>query len=300
MSADLHLPPLVSPDELADNLGHPGLRIVDVTTHLSRTDASGPYALASGEDDHARAHIPGSVHADMVRDLAAPGQVLNLLPEECDFATAAGELGIGAGTHVVVYSQSAPMWATRLWWMLRYYGFDAVSVLDGGFTAWVASGHPVHSGTSRPRSDIFAARARPDLLARLDEVEVTLGGPPSCPPLVNALSPASFRGDDQGSAVRPGRIPGSTNLHWQSLIDETTGRFVLDGKPLRDLLEQSASVSPIAYCGGGVAATIVVFSLFVLGHETAKLYDGSLNEWSRIGRLPLVTDPPPNERNRTE
>jgi thiosulfate/3-mercaptopyruvate sulfurtransferase len=52
------------------------------------------------------------------------------------FAHAAGRLGIGPGTHAVVYSRSTPMWATRLWWMLRHAGFDDVSVLDGGFDAW--------------------------------------------------------------------------------------------------------------------------------------------------------------------
>ncbi len=145
------------------------------------------------------------------------------IPGPGHFADAAGRLGIGPGSRVIVYSQGKTMWATRMWWLLRYIGFDDVSVLDGGLTAWSAAGLPTGSTAVVPHGREFRPEPRPRLLARRADVERAIDDGDTC--LVNALGPAAFRGDGVASYSRPGRIPGSRNVPAEWLVDPQTQRF---------------------------------------------------------------------------
>ena len=162
------LPPLVGPEELRDALGDEQVRVFDTTVFLRRPAGGGPYTVESGRESYARAHIPRAGFADIPGALSDPASPYAFtLPAAEHFAAAAGRLGIGDGTHVVAYAQDTPMWATRLWWLLRYFGHDDTSVLDGGLAAWTAADGPVEPGQSTYPPASFTARPRPELLARL-------------------------------------------------------------------------------------------------------------------------------------
>ena len=112
------LPPLVSPGELRDVLGDERVRVFDTTVFLRRPVGGGPYTVESGRESYARAHIPGAGFADIPGVLSDPASPFAFtLPAAEHFASAAGRLGIGGGTHVIAYAQDTPMWATRLWWL---------------------------------------------------------------------------------------------------------------------------------------------------------------------------------------
>ena len=284
------LRPLVSPGELRGALGDERVRVFDATVFLRRAVDGGPYTVESGRESYARAHIPGAGFADIPGALSDPTSPFAFtLPAAEHFAAAIGRLGIGNGTHVVAYAQDIQMWATRLWWLLRYFGHDDTSVLDGGLVAWTAADGPVESGESKYTPASFTARPRPELLASLADVrEITENGS-AC--LVNALSPEAFRGEGPSAYSRPGRIPGSVNVPWNGLVDATTNRFrppaelaaALNGGGVR------TDQPVIAYCGGGISATVDLFALSLTGRDDARLYDGSLTEWSAHPDLPLLT-----------
>jgi thiosulfate/3-mercaptopyruvate sulfurtransferase len=114
------LPPLIDTDALAAVLDDPALRLFDATVNLVRPGEGGPYTVQSGRAEYEREHIPGAGFADLAGALSDPDSPFTFtLPSAERFAHEAGRLGIGAGTHVVVYAQDSPMWATRLWWQLR-------------------------------------------------------------------------------------------------------------------------------------------------------------------------------------
>jgi len=285
------LPRLVSPEELRDALGDERVRVFDATVFLRRAVDGGPYTVESGRASYARAHIPGAGFADIPGALSDPGSPFAFtLPAAEHFAAAVGRLGIGDGTHVVAYAQDAPMWATRLWWLLRYFGHDDTSVLDGGLVAWTAADGLVESGESKYPSASFTACPRPELLASLADVrEITEGNGSTC--LVNALSPEAFRGEGPGAYSRPGRIPGSVNVPWNGLVDAATNRFRPPAELAAALASGGVSTGQpvIAYCGGGISATVDLFAFSLTGRDDARLYDGSLTEWSAHPDLPLVT-----------
>jgi thiosulfate/3-mercaptopyruvate sulfurtransferase len=284
------LPPLVSPEQLRDALDDDRVRMFDATVFLRREVAGGPYQVVSGRESYTGAHLPGAAFADIPGELSDPSSPFAFtVPGAEHFAAAAGRLGAGDGTHVVAYAQDAPMWATRLWWLLRYFGHDDTSVLDGGLVAWTAAGLPVESGEARYPPATFTASPRPGLLASRHDVQEIIVDGSSC--LVNALTPDAFRGDGPGAYSRPGRIPGSVNVPWNGLVDPATSRF----RPVAELAGALAAGGVrddqpvVAYCGGGISATVDLFALSLTGRADARLYDGSLTEWSADPNLPLIT-----------
>jgi thiosulfate/3-mercaptopyruvate sulfurtransferase len=280
--------PLVSPEWLAAHLNDPRLRIFDVTVWLGIDSERGRPSAESGREVFEEGHIPGSAFISLF-DLEDPEQPdLHMLPPAESFAAVTGAAGVGEGTHVVAYDAGAAIWATRLWWMLRAFGFEAVSVLDGGFRAWVAGGHPVSTDPAAYPPGQFEPRYRPEFVASTAEVAAQIDGKRGR--LVNALNPESFRGDPVPGSPRGGRIPGSVNVPYYTLLDPETGRFL---SPER-IAEQFAAAGvtdtsePVTtYCGAGFAATAAAFSLALLGHHAVAVYDGSLAEWTSDSSRPL-------------
>ncbi len=268
--------PLIAADELAA-LPPDVVRIVDARWKLGASEA--------GREMFQAGHIPGAVHLDMDRDLAAaPGTGgRHPLPSAAAFAESASRAGIGVGTKVVAYDGGDGTGATRLWWLLRHFGHDDARVLDGGFPAWLAAGLPVEEGpgTPAPRRE-FEAHVRSDDTVTADEVRQ--GGVH----LLDARAPERWRGDVEPIDPRPGRIPGAMNA--PSADNLRAGRFrepselrdyyerlgVLDGKPI------------VASCGSGVSACVDLFALQLAGVAGARLYPGSYSEWLALG-LPTET-----------
>jgi thiosulfate/3-mercaptopyruvate sulfurtransferase len=281
-------PQLIDAQTLASRLGEDDVVIVDCSVVLHRPEGGGPYRVEAQGDAYRDAHIPGACFADLVSVFADPSARFPFaIPVPDDFASAASAIGIGEGVTVVVYSQASPMWATRMWWLLRYHGFDDVLILDGGLTTWLMEGLPVESGDGPlPKPRPFTVTLRPELLATQADVQASLGDGRTC--LVNALTPEAFRGDGVTSYSRPGRIPGSESVPAGSLVNPQTWRYQ-PIESLRNVLARylEADTAPVFYCGGGISATVDIFAMALLGRDDVRLYDGSLTEWSANPDLPL-------------
>ncbi|MGE4427604.1 MAG: sulfurtransferase [Solirubrobacteraceae bacterium] len=284
------LPTLVDVDALHARLDDPALRVVDATVRFVIPDDGGARRVESGRATYEQGHVPGAVFGDLLGALSDPDAPFGFtVPAPEAFAAEAGRLGIGPDTHVVVYTEAGPMWATRLWWLLRYFGHDAVSVLDGGLAAWRAAGLPLESGVVTVPPATFVARPRMDRVASRTEVERISAEGGAC--LINALSAEVFRGEGRSNYGRPGRIPGSVSAPWEGLVDPGTWRF----RPLPELrahLDAAGALGEepvVAYCGGGISATVDLFARSLVGRDDGRLYDGSLTEWSADPELPLET-----------
>ena len=284
---------IVETDWLANHLEDPTLRIFDCTVHLRYDEAppGEPYKVESGREDYARGHVPGANFLDLQGELSDNASPLHFtLPSAPHFAAAMSRHGVGDGTRVVLYSTSTPQWATRIWWMLRAFGFDDAAVLNGGFHKWRAEGRPISTAPGRQHApQRFQARPRPSLFTDKHEVLSALSKNQIC--LLNALPPELHRGENARYG-RPGRIPGSVNVPTARLIDpasqvfraaeEVSGIFGEVG-----LTDRDARV--IAYCGGGIAATLDAFLLHQLGFTNVGVYDDSMGQWAKDPELPMET-----------
>lgn len=280
---------LVSADWLQAHLGDGDLRLFDVTVHL-RPATPGPYRIESGRADYEAAHIPGAVFLDLATDLSDPSSPLNFSHLPADrLAAALGGAGVGAGDRVVAYSSTTPMWATRLWWMLRAAGFDNAAVLDGGLSAWKAAGRPVEAGScSYPPAAAPRLTDRPGAWADKADVLAAIEDDGVC--TINALSAGVHSGESPMNYGRKGHIKGSVNVPYAGLVDEH-GRYVSDAR-LRELFDGVGALQRervICYCGGGISATMDALALTRLGHPSVAVYDGSMSEWTRDAALPMET-----------
>src|SRR5579864_4185746 len=128
---------LVATDALARHLDDSSWAIVDCRFKLADP--------AWGEREYDAAHIPHAVYAHLDRDLSSSPTGTNgrhPLPDPIDLRIRLGTFGITSGVQVVAYDQDNGMFASRLWWLLRWMGHREVAVLDGGFAKWVAEGRP--------------------------------------------------------------------------------------------------------------------------------------------------------------
>jgi thiosulfate/3-mercaptopyruvate sulfurtransferase len=278
--------PLVSTDWLADHLDDADLRLLDATTFLAAPAARGEdWTQERGAAAHDEEHIPGARYADLVSELSAPDGWFTR-PDADTFKAAVERLGVGEGTQVVVYDRAASVWAARVWWLLRSYGFDDVAVLDGGFGRWQAEGRPTTGAPTPPApAATFIPRDRPELVADRDQVLAVVRDGGAC--LVHSLPEEDFTATETDRYARPGRIPGSLNVPVFGLLaedgtfrapDELRARFA-------DVLARPGR--KITYCGGGIAAAGDALALYLLGEPDVAIYDGSLREWTSDETLPL-------------
>jgi thiosulfate/3-mercaptopyruvate sulfurtransferase len=211
-----------------------------------------------------------------------------MMPTVAQLEAAFGRHGIGDGTRVVLYSIGTMMWATRFWWMLKSLGFDGAAVLDGGFDKWQAEGLPVEHGAARGYAPAaFVAKPRPGWFVDKQEVLAAIPRPDDV--IVNALGAQFHQGLEPSRYGRPGRVPGSVNVPAASLIDPQKKTFtsVADAEAKFAAAGVSKDKHVIAYCGGGISATIDLFLLHQLGFDNLSLYDGSMGEWAKDGTLPI-------------
>lgn len=268
---------LVSTKWLADRLHDSDIAIVDATLFLDARDAQAEFT------EH---HIPGARFLDLkaVADPTRPG--LGMLPGAAAFAAAMEALGVGSSDRIIIYDNSPLRSAVRGWFMFRHFGASSVAILDGGLGKWRAEGRPTHSGETGKRTVRFTATERDDVVAQADVL--------SGPPVVDARGKARFEGTepDPRSNVADGHIPGARNLPYAALWNA-------DGT-MKSLAELEASFSAagvdpaarfVASCGSGVTANSLIFAAHRLGHDSAKLYDGSWSEWGADVATPKETGP---------
>ena len=289
MTDFIHPEYLIDAATLERRLGEPGLRVLDCTTHLI-PDPKTTYQVVPGRADFEKGHIPGAQFVDLQADLSDNSHRLRFMrPSAAAFAAAMSRFGVGEGTQVVTYSTTTPQWATRVWWLLRSFGFDNAAVLDGGWQKWSREGRPVETGPARPcPPGNFVVREERPLMVGKDEVLRAIGDSTVC--TLNALSAEQHAGTGGNTYGRPGRIKGSVNVPAAQLIDPATNAF-LPPDELRRRFDQVGAFDKevIPYCGGGIAASADAFALVMLGHPNVKLYDASMSEWAVDPSLPMET-----------
>ena len=213
-SDDAHDPHRLS--RTASTLADPRLVVVDCRFDLGDTGA--------GERAYEQAHISGAVYAHLDRDLSGAKTGTNgrhPLPTIDALVATLGRLGIGPDVQVVAYDQDTGMFASRLWWLLRWMGHDGVAVLDGGFAKWTAARLPTSSRNREPagRAHLPAHRATQMTVTAMEVASL------SSSPDWHVWSTRGRRSVIAGMS-RPldpvaGHIPGAVNHFYQRNLDAT-------------------------------------------------------------------------------
>jgi thiosulfate/3-mercaptopyruvate sulfurtransferase len=278
---------LISTETLASHLADPSWIVADCRYNLNDE--------AWGRTQYRAGHIAGAIFVNLAHDLAGERTGSNgrhPLPPVEAIAETFGHLGIGRAAQVVAYDQDAGAYASRLWWMLRYLGHDAVAVLDGGWAKWAREGRPTNvgeEGTRTPTS--FTAKPRQEMHVTVDEAARRAEDPGVI--FIDARSPQRFQGQPDPLDKVPGHIPGARNRFYRDNLtadgtlrsaDALRADFdrVLDGRSANEI---------VMYCGSGITACHNLLAMEHAGLHGMKLYSGSWSEWESDPRRPVETGP---------
>jgi thiosulfate/3-mercaptopyruvate sulfurtransferase len=271
---------LASTDWLAEQLGQPQVRIIDVRW---RPDGTGRDVFSAG-------HVPNAVHVDWRRDLIADTSELSsalLLAPPDRIAAAMSAAGVGDGTTSVIYDDTLSLYAARTWWSLLAYGFESVRLLDGGWTAWSGERRPISNAVLPHAQATFTPRANSRIRVTTADIRALLGSTDTL--ILDARAPAEYRGLE-GNARRLGHIPGAINVPVGAMRREGS-QHIRDAEGIREMLVK-ANVPKgrrmICYDGSGVAAAKLAFVLMLMGYDDVAVYDGGWAEWG--DRLDLPVD----------
>ncbi|MEM9208056.1 MAG: sulfurtransferase [Pseudomonadota bacterium] len=287
--ADERMDSLVSTEWLAANLDDPDLVVLDCSVIVSANER-GEIMTESGRARYLEAHIPGAGFADLKGDLVDSESSLGYaVPAPEAFAAAMAALGVGDNSRVVLYDRGETAWAARVWWMLRWIGFDNAALLDGGLPAWEAEGRSVSAELPKREPASLSVDTRPELIADREDVFAAIDD--ASVSLIDALPAAQYRGE-QVMYARPGHIESAVNVPVFSMLNES-GQF-RPATELRALFDGRTRERNVTYCGGGIAASSVAFVMTRLGYKDVAVYTASLQEWAADPANPMATGPEPD------
>lgn len=276
---------LVSTDWLSQHLNDSDLVVLDCTV-LIEPDSGGGLRKVSGRARYQEGHIPSAGFADLTSDLSDVDSPFDFaMPTPEQFCAAMGALGVGDDSRVVLYDALNSVWAARVWWMLRWVGFDRAALLDGGFKAWTSEGRQLSTEPNDHPARKLTPALRPALIADRDEVFAAISDDAVF--LIDAMPEPHFRGE-MVMYSRPGHIPSARNIPVMGLLDES-GRYRSHDE-LAAMFTGDRKARFITYCGGGIAASSNAFIMIRLGFTDVAVYMGSLQEWAADPANPLVVD----------
>lgn len=207
------------------------------------------------------------------------------MPDPERFVGAMRRCGVSLGRPVVCYDAADSTSAARAWWLLRYFGHDNVSILDGGYRAWVEAGEEVTQAEPPPEHGDF--EPRPGGLPLLDAAGAARVARQGV--LLDARSAIRYLGEEEPIDPVAGHIPGAVSADTLDNV-QPDGRFKDAATLARRFAELGADGdAPVgAYCGSGVTAAHEVFALAIAG-ISAGLYVGSWSNWIADPKRPVAT-----------
>ena len=279
--------PLVTTDWLEAHLYDGDISIIEIRGKVLPPSEPPPHYFTDRAGYEA-AHIPNAVFVDWQVDIVEPGSASNDIASPERFSALMESLGVSNDSIVVISDDAASMFACRLRWALRYYGHEAVYVLDGGWTKWLAEGRPVAADTPAFKRGRFVADVNPSLKATASDVLRGLDA--GATQLVDVRSPAEYKGETS-RARHGGHIPSAINLPRKTIV---AGDMTL--KPADELavILQEAGIEidapdTVLYCNSGVSATYGMLAMEVAGASNLRIYDGSWKEWGNDDKTPKAT-----------
>lgn len=268
---------LAEPDWLAEHANDPNLRIIDCAT----------------VEAYRRAHIPGALqlpaHFYIKEDdpTGSDHGVLVMPPKQ--FEDLMGKLGVGPDTTVVTYDDNNALVASRLWWVLRYYGHTNAKVLNGGWHRWLTEQRPVTFHASKAAPATFTAKPNAAIYATVDLLKQAHADP-ACQ-VLDSRTDGEWEGTNNRGNKRSGRVPNAKHLEWLRFVETDDMRKFLPAEQLQALVDEAGFTRDkpiITYCQGGIRAAHAAFVLELLGYQGVRVYDGSMREWANRDDTPLV------------
>ncbi len=272
---------LISPRELSSLMESSPVVVIDTRD---------PEAYAAG-------HIPGAVNVREIFSFLAQSTPEGIAEMTGMFAKLLGEAGLGGAEHAVIYEDAMNNGygqSCRGYFLLKYLGYDKVSVLHGGLSTWTDAGMPISTEAAMPVAKTFPLAVKSEMMLTTGQMLDSLGDAGTVKLDVrdavewNAESSSPYGVD---FAPRKGRIPGAVLVEWYALMDTQDGVPMFKSpQEIRDIVAQvgiTAQTPVNIYCFKGARASNTLVALQEAGITDTRIYFSSWNEWSRDDSLPI-------------
>lgn len=266
---------LITAEQLLSHINDKNWLIVDCSFYLPTPD--------QGYAEYLKDHISNAVYAHLNNDLSGkvtPTSGRHPLPEHQNFMTVLGKWGFRPDMQVVVYdSTGGAMASARLWWLLNYYGFTRVALLDGGILDWLRKGYPVTSQITDKNKTVV--NLKPDPKMTMDAQAIRAITKDDGFRILDARARNRYKGMEEVIDTLAGHIPGAVSATVTDFQDEDQYFKPIDEiKTMLDhLLGDVQAQNSVYYCGSGVTAALGVFVMAYAGYNKCRLYPGSWSEW---------------------
>lgn len=229
----------------------------------------------AGKEMYETEHVIGAVYWDLEKDMSdmTAREGRHPMPSDEQITQLIQQSGLTRQDTIVVYDQGGAPFAARAWWLLKYAGFENVSISQLGFEALKQQGIAVSSAAPTVKKTNEILQFKHELFADQTYVKKVIKGE-ELGVLVDARSAERFAGREEPIDPVAGRIPGARNLDWEQFV--SNGEFQFDD-------DFSQVVQPheptVVYCGSGVTAAALYAVMTEKGYDQVKLYMGSFSDW---------------------
>jgi len=209
------------------------------------------------------------------------------MPSAQQFTEEAQKIGINQNSTVVIYDNQGVYASPRAWWMFKSMGIENVLVLDGGLPAWLKQNYATSNQYAKAHKGNVIGKYQDGLVSRVEEVLNVIN---NCEyKILDARSGPRFsaQAPEPRPGVRGGHIPGSINLPFLTLLNDSAFKKEAELKQTFSKLEVKNNHNLIFSCGSGITACIVLLAAHIAGFKNLSLYDGSWSEWGSDERLPI-------------
>ena len=215
---------LAEADWLEARLDDPNVRVIDCATF----------------DLYQKAHIRNAVGLRVNPFIKDADDSVHVMPPD-QFAKLMGDLGVGPDTTVVSYDTAGGVPASRMWWVLNYYGHTNAKVLNGGWEKWFHEGRPISREVPKVSSATFTPTVDESILCPLDYGVAHVEDAKVL--YLDVRSDGEWTGETTRGNKRSGHIPGAVHLEWTNFMNPGPNRTWKSAEELRALLG-AAGVTP--------------------------------------------------------
>ncbi|CAF1505014.1 unnamed protein product [Adineta ricciae] len=246
------------------------------------------------EADFKAGHIPKARYFDQLEHTTPTAFIPRGLPDVKSFEDYLTRLGVSNDHHIILYDRSANGFfaASRAWFLLKTYGADKVSILNGGFNAWKKEDNEIeksdesNDSAKEGQTNNFTVKLNEQMVRNFDQMVSNISLDKDNPERIqvfDARPPNLFYGADAG------HMPNAVNLPYRSLFDQN--QHLKSKEQLTQIFDKAGvdlSKPTIYTCQGGVTASTLAFVAQLLGQQEPSVYMGAFTEWQQRAPADLI------------
>lgn len=248
-------------------------------------------------EDYVIDHIPGAINIYDIFTYLSTKENGGYETMRNHFAELFSNAGICSNERVVIYEDAMDNGygrSCRGYFILKHLGHTNVTVLHGGYQAWLNEKLPVTREIPITEKKIFTVNLNNSIILTQEEMFASLND--SSIIKLDCRDHAEWVGISSSPygpdfAPRKGRIPGAVWVEWyNTMYQKNHIPWFKEPEELKKIFANAGITEESKvhiYCFKGARTSNMYIAMMMAGIKNVRNYLGSWNEWSRDFSLPI-------------